>query len=143
MYVCFVFSSIRRHTRCALVTGVQTCALPIFFAEFIANDRPFLVYYDGDFYVPVLADYPETTFGGSFETATEYKDPVVQELIGEKGWLLWPVIHYNHQTVAWDLAEPAPAAPNAEHWQIGRATVGTHVTHAPLVCRLLHDKIKQ
>src|SRR3546814_8111402 len=44
------------------------------FAEFIANDRPFLVYYDGDFYVPVLADYPETTFGGSFETATEYKD---------------------------------------------------------------------
>src|SRR3546814_13716187 len=58
------------------------------FAEFIANDRPFLVYYDGDFYVPVLADYPETTFGGSFETATEYKDPVVQELIGEKGWLI-------------------------------------------------------
>src|SRR3546814_6733148 len=58
------------------------------FAEFIANDRPFLVYYDGDFYVPVLADYPETTFGGSFETATEYKDPVVQELIGEKGWMI-------------------------------------------------------
>src|SRR3546814_2489925 len=26
----FFFSSIRRHTRCALVTGVQTCALPIF-----------------------------------------------------------------------------------------------------------------
>src|SRR3546814_1547470 len=95
--------------------------------------RPFLVYYDGDFYVPVLADYPETTFGGSFETATEYKDPVVQELIGEKGWLIWPVIRYNHQTVAWDLAEPAPSAPNAEHWlgtddqardvEIGRAHV--------------------
>src|SRR3546814_3347127 len=32
MYICFVlffFSSRRRHTRCALVTGVQTCALPI------------------------------------------------------------------------------------------------------------------
>src|SRR3546814_7956173 len=28
-YSCFFFSSIRRHTRCALVTGVQTCALPI------------------------------------------------------------------------------------------------------------------
>src|SRR3546814_7995896 len=27
---CFFFSSRRRHTRCALVTGVQTCALPIF-----------------------------------------------------------------------------------------------------------------
>src|SRR3546814_6936763 len=28
--MCFFFSSRRRHTRCALVTGVQTCALPIF-----------------------------------------------------------------------------------------------------------------
>src|SRR3546814_15534175 len=27
--MCFFFSSRRRHTRCALVTGVQTCALPI------------------------------------------------------------------------------------------------------------------
>src|SRR3546814_2288513 len=27
------FSSSRRHTRCALVTGVQTCALPIFYAD--------------------------------------------------------------------------------------------------------------
>src|SRR3546814_7121755 len=30
MLYCFFFSSRRRHTRCALVTGVQTCALPIF-----------------------------------------------------------------------------------------------------------------
>src|SRR3546814_5243849 len=30
MFSCFLFSSRRRHTRCALVTGVQTCALPIF-----------------------------------------------------------------------------------------------------------------
>src|SRR3546814_1980381 len=30
LYVFFLFSSRRRHTRCALVTGVQTCALPIF-----------------------------------------------------------------------------------------------------------------
>src|SRR3546814_3593836 len=30
MLLCFFFSSRRRHTRCALVTGVQTCALPIF-----------------------------------------------------------------------------------------------------------------
>src|SRR3546814_15423904 len=30
-YVFFFFSSRRRHTRCALVTGVQTCALPICF----------------------------------------------------------------------------------------------------------------
>src|SRR3546814_20919342 len=30
MFYCFFFSSRRRHTRCALVTGVQTCALPIY-----------------------------------------------------------------------------------------------------------------
>src|SRR3546814_5068644 len=30
LYISFFFSSRRRHTRCALVTGVQTCALPIF-----------------------------------------------------------------------------------------------------------------
>src|SRR3546814_5000960 len=29
----FFFSSRRRHTRCALVTGVQTCALPIFYGK--------------------------------------------------------------------------------------------------------------
>src|SRR3546814_9441007 len=31
--ICFFFSSRRRHTICALVTGVQTCALPIFALE--------------------------------------------------------------------------------------------------------------
>src|SRR3546814_9239821 len=30
LFVCFFFSSRRRHTSCALVTGVQTCALPIY-----------------------------------------------------------------------------------------------------------------
>src|SRR3546814_4816306 len=34
-YVCFFFSSRRRHTRCALVTGVQTCALPISLRHFL------------------------------------------------------------------------------------------------------------
>src|SRR3546814_20464083 len=33
----FFFSSRRRHTRCALVTGVQTCALPISLGSFVAN----------------------------------------------------------------------------------------------------------
>src|SRR3546814_9651142 len=32
---CFFFSSRRRHTRCALVTGVQTCALPISLSQII------------------------------------------------------------------------------------------------------------
>ena len=44
------------------------------FAEFIANDKPLLVYYDKQLYVPVLAIYPETTFGGDFDTETDYLD---------------------------------------------------------------------
>src|SRR3546814_17644279 len=40
--MCFFFSSRRRHTRCALVTGVQTCALPILqsdAARFLTRER--------------------------------------------------------------------------------------------------------
>src|SRR3546814_13095592 len=36
----FFFSSRRRHTRCALVTGVQTCALPIFFCSLLLSGLP-------------------------------------------------------------------------------------------------------
>src|SRR3546814_16273447 len=35
--MCVFFSSSRRHTRCALVTGVQTCALPIFYYAAIGH----------------------------------------------------------------------------------------------------------
>lgn len=101
-------------------------------AEFIANDRPFLVYYDGDFYVPILRDYPETAFGGPFPTAAEYKDPVVQELIADKGWMIWPIIRYNHRTVAWDLPEPAPSPPSLEHW------LGTDDQARDVVARLIY-----
>ena len=55
------------------------------FAEFIANDKPVLVYYNSGFYFPIFKAYPETTFGGEFQTEAEYRDPFVQELIDEKG----------------------------------------------------------
>ena len=54
-------------------------------AELICNDKPLLVVYQGDYYVPMLRSYPETVFGGVFETETDYKDPFFQELIAEKG----------------------------------------------------------
>lgn len=86
------------------------------FAEVVANDRPFLVYYDGSVYLPILTDYPETTFGGTFPTATDYSDPAVRAMIDEKGWMLMPPIPFNHRTVVWDLPEPAPTPPDARHW---------------------------
>src|SRR3546814_2375639 len=39
MIILFVFSSSRRHTRCALVTGVQTCALPIWLNDWLFQLR--------------------------------------------------------------------------------------------------------
>jgi microcin C transport system permease protein len=82
------------------------------FAEFIANDKPFLVKYDGHFYFPAVVTYPETTFGGDFETATDYRDPFVQEKIAEKGgYMMWPPIRYSYDTHNLDLPTPAPSKP--------------------------------
>lgn len=86
------------------------------FAEFIANDKPILVRYDGGFYFPVIQTIPETYFGGFFETEAEYKDPEVQNLIEEKGWLLWPPISHSYNTQILDLGAPAPTGPDARHW---------------------------
>jgi microcin C transport system permease protein len=86
------------------------------FAEFIANDRPFFVYYDGAMHMPIFKAYPETTFGGEFETEADFTDPYVQSLIEADGWMIWPPVPYNHRTVAWDLPTPAPSPPDAQHW---------------------------
>ena len=85
-------------------------------AELIANDKPALLYYDGAFYSPMVKAYPETAFGGEFPTEADYRDPYVRERIREKGWMLAPLIPYNHRTVAWDLPQPAPSPPDRNHW---------------------------
>jgi microcin C transport system permease protein len=86
------------------------------FAELIANDKPLLAVYDGGLYVPVLVDYPETAFGGEFETAADYRDGYVQELIEAKGWILWPPIRFSYQTINYNLPVPAPAPPSSDNW---------------------------
>lgn len=85
-------------------------------AELIANDRPLVVRYEGSLYVPVLKDYPETTFGGFLPTAADYRDPFVAEEITDKGWMLWPPIRFSYQTVNQVLPSPAPSPPTAENW---------------------------
>ncbi|MCB1531670.1 MAG: ABC transporter permease [Alphaproteobacteria bacterium] len=85
------------------------------FAEFIANDKPILVSYKGDLYAPTFVNYPETTFGGDFETEAEYRDPYVQDLINESGWMVWPPIRFSYDTINYDLPEPAPSRPAADN----------------------------
>ena len=84
-------------------------------AEFVANDRPLLIRYDGSFYFPVFAAYPETAFGGEFETETDYRDPFVEELISARGWAVWPPIPYSYRTINYDLGYPAPSSPSWEN----------------------------
>ena len=102
------------------------------FAEFIANDKPFLVYHGGELYTPIFTAYPETAFGGEFETEADYRDPYMAELIGDEGWMIWPLVPYHHRTVAWDLPVPAPAPPDAEHW------LGTDDQARDVVARLIY-----
>lgn len=101
-------------------------------AEFIANDKPLLVSYQGNWYCPVLVKYPETTFGGTFETETNYRDPFVLKLIQANGWVLWPLIPFSYTTVNYNLPVPAPAPPSKENW------LGTDDQGRDVAARLLY-----
>jgi microcin C transport system permease protein len=89
------------------------------FAEFIANDKPLYISFSGKSYFPVVFTYPETTFGGDFETAADYRDPYLQKLIADKGgWMIWPPIRYSYSTHNLDLPTPAPSPPT---WMLTEA----------------------
>ncbi len=82
------------------------------FAEFIANDKPLLVEYEGHYYTPVFHSYPETTFGGIFQTQADYRDPAVQEMIAKgHGWMIWPPIRFSYNTENKDPPMAFPAKP--------------------------------
>lgn len=81
------------------------------FAEFIANDRPIMVSYQGEILFPTFIDYPEEKFGG-FLATTDYRDPVIQEEIEAEGWMLWPPLRYSYRSVNNEIPEAAPAKPS-------------------------------
>ncbi len=101
------------------------------FAEFLANDRPLLVSYAGSFYMPVLHDYPETTFGGDFPSETDYRDPAVIGLISAKGWMVWPLIPFSYRTIT-DAPGPFPAPPSRIDW------LGTDDQGRDVLARLIY-----
>uniref|UniRef100_A0A8J4HBB1 ABC transporter permease n=1 Tax=Acidicaldus sp. TaxID=1872105 RepID=A0A8J4HBB1_9PROT len=83
------------------------------FAEFIANDRPLIVRFEGNWYFPVLFDYSEDTFGPEFmPTEADYTDPDIARAIRARGWMLWPLIPFHYDTIVKDLPQPAPAPPS-------------------------------
>lgn len=85
-------------------------------ANLIANNKPLLAMYDHQLYMPFLKSYPETTFGGEFQTEADYRDPYVQELIAKNGWMIWPPVRYGYSTINYDIPTPAPAPPSGDNW---------------------------
>jgi microcin C transport system permease protein len=80
------------------------------FAEFIANDRPLLVRYKGEWLFPVAINYPEEKFGGFYAT-TDYRDPVIMKEINANGFAIWPPIRFSYDTNNRDVPVPVPAPP--------------------------------
>ncbi len=80
------------------------------FAEFIANERPLVISYQGEILFPVFNNYPESKFGG-FLATTDYRDPFIQDEILADGWMVWAPIRYSNRTVNNESAVPAPAPP--------------------------------
>jgi microcin C transport system permease protein len=104
----------------------------VIFAEFIANDKPLLVSYEGNWYMPIFQTYPETKWGGKFQTATNYRDQYVKNLIDKKGWMIFPPIPFHISTVNFNLKEPAPSPPTTENW------LGTDDQGRDVLARLIY-----
>ncbi|MAV26660.1 MAG: ABC transporter permease [Gammaproteobacteria bacterium] len=97
------------------------------FAELIANDTPIMMSDGETLYFPLVTSYPETAFGGYFETEADYRDPFVQQLIEDQGgWMLWPLIRFSHNTIDYNLPGSAPYPPSSEHL-LGTDPVGKDV----------------
>lgn len=129
------------------------------FAEFIANDKPILVKYRGEFYTPIFNFYAETQFGGDFQTEAIYRDPEVRCLIDsggleacfddpegiieeiqagtfqadgfERGWAIWPLIPYSYNTSV-DRPGAAPLPPNSQN------LLGTDDTKRDVLARVIY-----
>ncbi len=103
------------------------------FAEVISNDKPLLVRYEGNWYVPIVRNHPETTFGGDFLTPTDYLDPFIQEQLAKPGnFAIFPLNRYHHSTINYFAKEPNPAPPSEQNW------LGTDDRGRDLIARLLY-----
>ncbi len=95
------------------------CALVVasLFAELLSNDRPLIVRYEGNTYFPMVRDYPETVFGGDFETTTDYLDPFIREQLSRgDNWALYAPNPYGPKTLNYFAKEPNPSSPTLDNW---------------------------
>lgn len=110
-----------------ILFGLSVCA------ELIANDKPLVVRYQGQFYFPILQSQPETVFGGDFATPTDFLDPDIRRNITTKGnWAVYPPIPYSFQTLNYFAKSPNPAAPSMDNW------LGTDDRGRDVLARLIY-----
>jgi microcin C transport system permease protein len=102
------------------------------FAEVVSNERPLIVKYNTAYYFPIFVEYTETEFGGEFETAADFSDPYILDLINEKGWHINTLIPYSNDTIIYDLPSPAPSPPTSSNW------LGTDDKGRDVVARLIY-----
>ncbi|MEO5366448.1 MAG: ABC transporter permease [Magnetococcus sp. WYHC-3] len=84
-------------------------------AEVFSNDKPLVVYYQGSFYWPVWHSYPETAFGGDFDTETDYRDPFMRQRLEEGGWVVFPPNPHSFASINLQLQQPAPSPPTSDN----------------------------
>ena len=101
-------------------------------SDVLANDQPLLIMYDGQWLFPIVNTYQETTFGGDFSVEADYRDPYVQDLIQQKGWMIWPLIPFSYDTIDYNVIDTVPSPPSTEHW------LGTDDQGRDIVARLLY-----
>ncbi|BAO80514.1 ABC-type uncharacterized transport system, permease component [Serpentinimonas raichei] len=102
-------------------------------AELLSNDKPLLAHYQGQTFVPLLHNPPETAFGGDFETPTDFLDPFIQRQFEQPGnWALFAPNRYHHSTINYFAPEPHPSPPSAQNW------LGTDDRGRDVAARLLY-----
>lgn len=102
------------------------------FSELLANDKPLIVKYKGEFYFPIFKSYTDKFWGGDFPTPADYKDPYVIQNIQREGWMIMPPIPFSYNTVDYEIDAPAPSAPDKRHW------LGTDDEGRDIVARILY-----
>lgn len=86
------------------------------FAEFISNDKPFLVRYEGEYYFPLFQAYPETVFGGDFDSETDYRDEyILNRLRADGNFVIFPVNPHSYNSINLGLDQPVPSPPTREN----------------------------